>query len=195
MKTPKKLHFIAIIFSIFILQGCLSIFSGSKFKVETDSILGTTRIRVNMEFVKAVESKAKLIKLTKSVTKEKNLNSVVTYQVFDILEIDKASFGLRNEMVLIVDQVPYVIFPEVIDSNKAGFQKMGLTSDKSEPTPATAIENRTYWLNYFLEESHIEKIRVAQQVHFRYYAGPDVITVKLSRSDLKNLMRMIYQTI
>lgn len=190
METSRYLRVIVVLAMVLGLQGCLS-----KFRVETDRVLGTSRIRVNMEFKRAVERRNPLINLQKSVTKEKNINSVITYQVFGILDLDRSSFGLRNEILIIIDQTPHVIFPEIIDSSIAGLRIVGSASNNDGQTTSDFPGKRTYRINYLLEDGLIEKIRVAGQVHFRYYAGPDVITIKLSRSDLRNFVRMITQII
>jgi hypothetical protein len=195
MKTSKNLTVIAIIVSVFMLQGCLSIFSGSRFKIERDNILGTTRIRVNMDFKKAEEIRTSFVKLQKTFTKEKNSNSVITYQVFDVLDLDRASFGLRNEMAIIIDNVPYVIFPEIFETTLIGAQANGSPQGTTDQFPQGVFEHRTFRLNYFLENSIIENLRFSNIVYFRYYSGPEVITVKLTRSDMRNLKRMIDQAI
>jgi len=195
MKKLKKPLLVAFIISAFVLQGCLTIFSGSRFRVERDRILGTSRIRVNMEFKKAVERRTSFVKLQKTFIKEKDSNSNLFYRVFDVLDLDRTSFGLRNEMAIIIDNRPFVIFPEIFETTLITEQANGVAQGTAGQLQPGLFEHRTFRVNYNLEESLIGIIKNANEVFFRYYVGPDVISVKLTRTDLRYLKRMIEQTI
>jgi hypothetical protein len=195
MKTTRIIPLFFILAVVLVLQGCLSIFSGSRFKVERDSILGTTRIRVNMDFKKAVERGTSFVKLNKTIIKEKNSNGIITYQVFDVLDLKRASFGLRNEMAIIVDNVAHVVFPEIFETTLIGAQSNGINQETVGQLPPGVFEHRTFRINYLLDGSLIDKLKFSSSVFFRFYAGPEIISVKLSSSNLRNLKRMIDQPV
>ena len=69
-----------------------------------------------------------------------------------------------------------------------------VTSDSTKVSVVTGYkENQSvdYKITYLLDNSIVEKIKLSKNVMLRYYAGPDMISIKITGYNLNHLKQAI----
>ncbi len=197
-RYSKNLFLVGLFLIGFLLPSCLLF---RDITVEEDTIYATKRVKAGFTYQFAQETNSPLIQLDQKIIKEikndsNDSNSV--YRVYDILQLKTNSFKLDNKMFVIVDDEPFRLDIESIDSETVTKIKENrkdiLTSDSTKVSVVTGYkENQSvdYKLTYLLDNSIVEKIKLSKIVMLRYYAGPDMITIKIAGYNLNYLKEAI----
>ncbi|MGE0079320.1 MAG: hypothetical protein AB7S48_15780 [Bacteroidales bacterium] len=167
-------------------------------KVEDDIVNSSKRVKAEFYYRFSKEWDSPLILLNQKIVKEVKQDSTEHYRVYDFIKLKSNSFKLDNNIYIIVDNQPFPIEVEYIESKMIPKieekRKEILTSDSTKVSVVIGYEENQTWnyrIVYSIDNAIINKIKSAKNVMLRYYAGPDMITIKLDYSDLNTLKKMI----
>ncbi|MDY0198273.1 MAG: hypothetical protein RBR68_10720 [Tenuifilaceae bacterium] len=191
----KLILFMGFFLIGFLLQSCLA-FRG--ITVVDDAVYSTRRIKAEFLYDIAQEHNSPLISLNQKIIKEVKSDSWYQYRVYDFIRLKRSSFGLEKKVFIIVDNVPFKVDIEFIESEIFSQideqRKDVLTADSTKisvVTGYTESQSRDYRFTYLIENEVIEKIEKSGNVMLRYYSGPDLITIKIRGINLSNLKKLI----
>lgn len=193
-----KKHIFSGIFifsTLFTLSGC---FTTNRILTKSDIVRGTKRYEVDFEYKHlGLVSRTPISSMEQSLVKEIG-NGTVTYSVYDALTLSSRSYKLNEEVYVIVDEDE--VFPMKIESlesdriNDFKQENQVLLSDSTDVSVVTKVsseESKITRFGYKFPEELIERIQDAQLVQFRYYSGPDMITLKMKNNKLNKMKKLI----
>jgi hypothetical protein len=168
-----------------------------KILVETDAVYSTKRISLKY-YSKDDNKNSPLIYLQQSIVKEIKANDEITYTVFDILAMNSESFNLQEKVFVIVDKE---VYPMIIGGTEYEYAK-NVTENKTDllladSTTVSVVtgysENnmKKFRFSYNLSDTLISKIQNSDEVLFRYYSGPAMLTVPLKDRKLEKVKQLI----
>jgi hypothetical protein len=180
-----------------IFQSCLSI---NKIIEENDIVYSTKRIELKY-FCHDHNRLSPLLYLEQSVIKEIKANNEISYTVYDVLSLSSSSFKLENKVFIIIDNA---VFPMTIDSKEYENSKTiseniedVRTSDTTKVSVVTGYSENNKKItrfSYKLSDEIITMIKKSNQVFFRYYTGPSMLTVRLKEKNLRKIKYLINKT-
>jgi hypothetical protein len=166
--------------------------------VEEDVVYSTKRIRADFGYITSGNIYSPLIQVNQTIIKETKPNALDHYQSFERIKLRVNSFRLDNRVFLLIDSAAYQVHVESVEfervSNIEEKRKDIMTVDSSKVSVVTGYEqnqSNDYRLSYSIEPTLIEKIKTANKVSFRYYTGPDMITVPMGKFNLTTLKMLI----
>jgi hypothetical protein len=135
---------------------------------------------------------------TQSIVKEVDQNNNVSYRAYDVLSLTSSSFKLDEKAVLIIDNKPY---PMVIDrielenvktvsENSTDIQTLD-SATVSVITGYSENNRKITRFSYKIPVSTMMEIKKASKIYFRYYSGPNMITVKPKKISIKKIKELI----
>ena len=183
----------AILF-VMLLQGC-SLFS--TIIEEHDVVYNTHRKSLTLK----LEDRNRLshvLYVEKTFVTETSADQSVTVQVYDVLTMSGSGFDLEDRVFIIIDEKAFPLtlstkeleHTSYIDEDREDVK----TSDSTSVSVVTgySTNNRKITrLNYSLSKEIISKIQDSERISFRYYAGPEMSTITILRSDLKKIKEML----
>jgi hypothetical protein len=195
MKVLKGITLLTCLLIVIVnLQSCLTLLSigySAKPKIEHDEVKGITRFKSTLFYNWAEESYSSFIKSEQQIFKETNgINS--DYTIYEYLNLENRLNQIENTIYFIIDKQVYPI--EInYQSNKSlseveKDEEDIMLADSSKMTVIEDYEIRHYTsisINYTVDESLLYKIANAKEVKIRYYAPPEMITLKLSKHKTK----------
>jgi hypothetical protein len=199
MKNKKNLWFLRNLALFFMLvafiPACL-IMTG--IIEENDVVSSEKRYKVKFTYRVAQEWLSPLSVIEKTMIKTLKPETNEIYKVYDLIELNINSFKLENRVYLILDNVPYKMNldyseAEIVTLNQAITENVRQT-DSTEVSVIKGYketQSKFYRISYALEPDIITKLNESGQVAFRYYAGPEMITVKMNPFDLDRLKMLI----
>jgi len=190
----KILHFISLLLIGLLFQSCLMF---QRIRIEDDIVNSSKRIKAEFNYRISQEWDSPLILLNQKIVKELKQNSEEQYKVYDFIQLRSNSFKLDNKVFIIVDNEPFRLEVDSYDSKMIPKldekRKEILTSDSTKVSVVTGYEENQIWdyrIVYSIDKAIIGKIKSSQNVMLRYYAGPDMITIKLDKYDLDILKKI-----
>jgi len=172
--------------------------------IEDDIVKSTKRIKlqINYSLYDACEKKSPLLSMKQIILKEVDVTNNPEYNVYEYMAMEFSSYGLKPEMYIITNDTNVLsieltgfmneIKPE---THKSTSNIMKADSSNVEViTGYTHYDKKTYKLHYKLTQEQIDQIKKSQKVQFRYYSGPDMITLQLKGLQLQKLKKMIETT-
>lgn len=181
----------------FIFSGC---YSPSKIIVQDDIVYSTKRIEFS--YIQRDRSfRSPLLYLEQSVVKEINSNQEATIKMYDLLALTSSGFNLDNKVFIIVDNSVCPEEIEVVEYEQAKSitpkTEEILKSDSTKVSVVTGYSESNKKItrfSYTLSEETIGKIKKADQISFRYYAGPKMLTIKMKSRYLRKLKKLVNKT-
>ncbi len=180
----------------FIFSSC---FFTPKILIEDDIVYSTKRIELNY-LCKDKDRRSPLLYLEQSIIKEIKTNKETTIKVYDVLSLTSSGFKLDDKVFMIVDNN---VYPMTIDNIEYEQSKSIsensediITSDSTSISVVTGYSENSKKItrfSYKLSDEIINKIKNSNQVLFRYYAGPSMMTIKLKDRYLSELKELIDQ--
>jgi hypothetical protein len=191
VRKPNAL--LVLIFSGLFFQGCGIL--GGRVTTEDDIVYASKRTK--WEYVyNNLGRISPLLSLNQSIVKETNANKVTSYTVYDIVNLSDASFALENKVFMIIDsdvfpmkiETKELVAAKTLEEKRADVVKADST--KVSVVTGYAENNKTIVkFKYKLNENIMSRLQSAERVLFRYYAGPDMITVELKGIGLGKLKK------
>lgn len=192
-KISKTFVILMILVSTLAFQSCIT-FSG--ILEENDVVYSSKRISYR-HVSRDHNRKTPLIHLDQTFVKEIR-NKDVTYSVYDILNLNSSSFKVEDKVFIIVGDKVFNVnivnkeldFSKNIRENKSDL----LTADSTKISVVTGYSEENVKITRFtyqLTNEMVSSIKRANQVTFRYYAGPSMMSVKLGKYDLKRIKKVL----
>ena len=201
MKKPyRKLRILSLLLLIIIgIYGCIGIRTSRTF-TENDIATSVYRVRKIFYTGRVEERKTPFAGLKQTFLKETDPAGTVTCKVYAVLAMEKGAYRIKDKIFLIVDGKAYPLTVEQEEPesySETSTQTETITaadsSDVSVVTGYSLDEKKIFKMYYTLAPALIEKIGTARQVSFRFYSGPDMITVPYKGSQLKKLKTFLLQ--
>jgi hypothetical protein len=196
----KKQSFSLFLLSLLIFSagyGCRALL-GTRTITETDIATSVTVTRKRFFFNRNLERKTPFVSLTKTVTRRTGPDNNTSYTFYDVLVLDQESFTVRNKIFVIIDGEVFPVTvrqerPESVTTTSTDTKTLS-TSDSTSVTVVTGYSQshlKYFKLEYPLSPGIIERMKSAGEILFRYYAGPNMMTVRFRGKYLGQLKEMI----
>lgn len=192
----RLLSFFGLMTILFVmmLQGC-SLFN--TIIEEHDVVYGTHRKSLTLK-LEDRNRLSHLLYVEKTFVTEAIANQSVTVKVYDVLTMSGSGFDLEDRVFIIIDEKAFPLTLSTkelehttnIDEDREDVK----TSDSTSVSVVTgySTNNRKITrLNYSLSKEIVSKIQDSERISFRYYAGPEMSTITILRSDLKKIKEML----
>ncbi len=191
----KRINAAVGISLVFILLSGCSV--NNKIFKEEDIVYSSSRYELKYN-IKDKNRRSPLILFTQTILKEKSAQNEISYHVYDALNLSSSSYKMEEKVFLIIDNKPYPMDIEAIELENRTTQ-----TENTESIMAADSTYRTVVTGYSQQHSKITKfqyplstdimlkIRDADQIQFRYYAGPKMITVKPKRKNIRKIKELI----
>jgi len=129
-----------------------------------------------------------LVTLDQSFMKQLHENQQPQYRLFDVIILKPNQFRLEDKMYIILDDKPFSLHVQRREDD------MKIVHD--DPTDALGLgstERRhpVIKLEYVLLPEVIEQMKSAKSIQFRYYTGPDIITISFSPEKVLQLQKLL----
>lgn len=179
--------------------GCYSLNITDGIRIREDIARGATRMEWEHTYYFPVEPGTPLVKMRQSVVKEVDREDKVMYQFYDLLWFRPGSHELEKEAYLILDD--HIVITLDIDSfNRELITRIDeetgslMNADQEEVDVVTGysqITRKNYKVLYSLSQKTLDMALDAKMIQFRYYAGPDIISLPLTGYRLHQLKALI----
>jgi len=189
--TPSSIGL--AIFLTFILTSCILT---PKIYEKHDIVYSTKRFELQFNYPNHNE-RTPVINMQQSIIKEIS-KTETTYKVYDVLVLKSLSHKVEEKVFLIIDRE---VFPMKLESieyeNTKNLVEKTENIETSDSTSISVItgyseNNRKITrFSYKLPDEVIPKIQNAKKVYFRYYSGPDMLTMTLEMNKLNKLKQLI----
>ncbi|AWW28810.1 hypothetical protein DN752_00935 [Echinicola strongylocentroti] len=193
-QITKRFFSVLILLSI---TGC-SWYVNTQMIVEHDEVKSSTRVKRDFIYKDALEKASPLYYARQTILKETKAHEPSNYTVFEVLNLHSNAYSVDKQAYLLIDSAVYPIMIEAMESeNTSSIEEDTddiLAADSTEVsivTGYTQLNSRKFKLTYSLAPSIIEHLKEARDVKFRYYSGPDMITLKMSNGDVRKLKKLI----
>ncbi len=184
---------------IILLFGVLFVGCAYHGKISVDEDVVFSSKKVKWECTYSTYDFAEFLAAEQTIVKEIKQGGEVSYTSFDILTFSNEVFKLEEKAFIIIDNEPVPLSIDFIDyGNHRTFKentKEILTSDSTKVSVVTGYSesNRNITrVKYQLSAEVMEKVQYAKEVvMFRYYAGPEMISLKVKGNKLERLKQFI----
>lgn len=192
-----KTLFVLGLVLLFVVSGCFAPKYTNKITINEDIVNSSKRIEVHY-FCKKATVPTSIYYMKQSVVKEIFADGSSTITVYDVLNLFENSFNLSDEVYLIVDDSFYQL--KILKAEHDHIKTISentdniMTADSSYTTVVTGYSENNSKISkfeYMLTDEMIEKIKTANKVSYRYYAGPNMITMELKPKSLEKLKELI----
>lgn len=193
MPLPNKFVSLLFLLMLFLLAGCSL---GSRIYEKYDQVQAAKRYELDLNY-RISDRRSPMLNIEQSIVKEVNAQGS-NYTVYDVLVLSSMSYQVKNELYIIIDEE---VFKPAVSSleyeNAREIQENTqevIRADSSTVkvvTGYTENNKKITRFSYTLDKKVIERIRKANSVLFRYYAGPDMITIRLKGLKLNKVKSLI----
>lgn len=163
---------------------------------ERDQIRNITRVRLNLEHTNAEERLSPFINTKQSFLKEYQNEGEETITVFEVFRMQPNSFPVENTIYIAAGNTSIAILTTRIDFTEVA--RLITTDSNTGGTSPQAVQPITNFENYVatrftynLSPQVVELIQRSNRISFRYYSGADMVTIRLSFADIRNLRRFL----
>ncbi|MDW3195389.1 MAG: hypothetical protein R8G66_23635 [Cytophagales bacterium] len=182
-----------------LLTSCYSLQVTDGIQVREDIARGSTRLEWDIVYYFPIEPGTPLVKMYQSVVKEIDQDNESFYQFYDLLLFRPGSHELEKEAYLILDDRIVVTldidaFHRELSTKIDEETGKALNDDQEEISVVTGysqITRKNYKVEYNLSQKVMDMVMDAESIQFRYYAGPDMITLPLSGYRLRQLKSLV----
>ena len=197
-KKNRKFKFtlqstLIVVLFCFSLLGCKVT---NKIYEENDIVYSTKRIELKLDH-HLQNQRSPLTYAKQSIVKEISENGTV-YKVFDALILTSLSYQVEDKVYIIIDNEFFAMEidkKEYEHTREIVEQKEDIaTSDSTSISVVTGYSENNRKItrfSYKLPDNVIKKIKNTNRVLFRYYSGPDMMTITLDGRKLKKLKQLI----
>ncbi len=194
-KIASLNYYVVIFLTLILLQSCDAL---TGITVENDVVKSSKRMKMVFSYVYTQERHSPLQEIKQTVLKEFNAENETTYSVYEVLLMDKDTHPLNKELYVIIDgevnQIQLKSLESEDDTSLSEKKKDILTADSTKVSVVTNYSlnsRKKFKISYMLNNELIEKMKNSNEVKFRYYAGPDMITTKLNSLNLSRFKKLI----
>lgn len=165
--------------------------------IEQNDIVNSTK-RIELKFSYDNQRMGSPLLHTKKSFVKKMTETDTIFELYDVLIMNSTSYRLEDKVfVLIKDKVFSLEIEQKEYENSKEIKEKREDVETSDSTTMSVVtgyseNNRKITrFMYILPGKLIEEIKNTDNIQFRYYSGPDMITVSLRGNKLKKLKEMI----
>jgi len=160
-------------------------------------VKSTKRLMLKFYYLGSIEKRTPLYNIKQTILKEVKPDNEIAYTVYDHLTMSLNAHNLENQLYLILDQnaIPINI------NNLQVEHSSSISEDKdtilaSDSTRVSVVKGYTqqdrkhFKISYQLSLEMMDKINKANEVNFKYYCGPHMLTIELNETKLNRLREM-----
>lgn len=136
--------------------------------------------------------------MEQTIVKEIPKNGIAVYNVYDILTLNTNSFKLEEKVFLIADDKVYPIIIERMEYNNVNelveHKTNILKADSTKVSVVTGVsedKSKVCRFYYKLTDAMVMGIKNCSQLEFRYYSGPNMISIKPKGKKLEKIKEII----
>jgi hypothetical protein len=197
MKAKLSFNQIVVIaiFATCFLPSCIAV---QGIVAENDVVFASNRHKAEFVYNFPQELFSPLIRINQTIVKEINKDANETYKVYDIVTLNSRSFRVNDDVYWIIDNQPFRVKVDQIESAAVSQieenRKDILTADSTTISVVTGYDQNLHRVNhiaYTVDKSIIDRIKYANRVQLRYYAGPNMVTVRMNTFDLNRIKNLI----
>lgn len=190
-----------LLLTILPLQSCFNtrnFFSNyNEIKTEYDQVKLTKRLVLKFYHSNPIERRTPLHNIKQTILKEVKPGNEVTYTVYDHLIMSTNAHNLENQLYIILDQeaVPINIDNLQVEHSSSISEDKDtiLASDSTQVSVVTGYSqhnSKHFKISYQLSLEIMDKISQTSEVNFKYYCGPQMLTIALNEIKLNRLKEM-----
>ncbi|MGE4289659.1 MAG: hypothetical protein AB7E36_13330 [Salinivirgaceae bacterium] len=189
----KLIVFFGVISVIVSFSSCIVF---SHIQQQTDRVYDTRRFETTFNYSGFLKAPS-LIEAKQTLVKEIS-DKGTTYTVYDVLILSGLSYQLSQQVFLLIDNDVFPIQLKGVEqenSRTVSQETKDITTADSTTisvvTGYTDSNRKITRFSYQLSDTIIEKIKHADQVIFQYYAGPEILTLKMKSLRLNRFKKLI----
>jgi len=165
---------------------------------EDDDVKRSKRARLEMVHNNDEEPRTPFLDLKQTLLVEKNRGEPLTIRMYEVLNLSQEAFALEDSLYLIIDKRAHVVKMQGKAVN--GLNSLETSTEtvmKNDDSTVDVISGfsqtqiNQYKFSYEIDNRLARRIASCRQLSFRYYAGPHMMTVKLSANELARLKRIV----
>ena len=189
-----------VLLLVFLLvQACITLnVRSGKILVEDDTVRSSKRINRVFYYYRVKEKCAPFLSLKQTVSKELVSDKNAHYYVYDVLSLRTSSFEIENKVYVMIDDAVFTIDiknKRIEERNRISENnETVMTADSSSLSVVTGYTQKSWRdekFKYELETELVQKIIQTKVVQFRYYSGPNMMTLALQGKDLKKFKEVL----
>lgn len=176
------------------LYGCST---ANRIYTDTDIVYGKKRISLKY-YVKDRDRRSPLYYFQQNIIKEINNDNEISYKAFDVLTLSASSFKLDEKVFLIIDNEAFSMNIEKMEfENVRSISEDTEDVSTSDSTSVSVVtgysenNSKIVKFSYKIPDEVISKIKKSDQLLLRYYAGPNMITVKPKPLSFMKIQQLI----
>ncbi len=185
-----------VLFASFFLMSC----SSSKIFVENDIVKGTQKTKLTLSYSYNQLKRNQAIYWQNLIfTQEKDKNGLNTYMIYDIITRPSAAYDLDPKAYLVIDKDVFELENMKVENNyyviKNEIKEEIMTADSTKTEVVTGYnenQNKTIRMLHPINSEIVNRLQQADEISFRYYAGPHMITTNIRHRDLIKI-RKVFQ--
>lgn len=169
----------------------------NEIKTEYDQVKLTKRLVLKFYHSNPIERRTPLHYIKQTILKEVKPGNEIIYTVYDHLVMSTNAHNLENQLYLILDQdaIPIDINNLQVEHSSSISEDKDtiLTSDSTRVSVVkgyTQQARKHFKISYQLSLEIMDKISQANEVNFKYYCGPQMLTIALNEAKLNRLKEM-----
>jgi len=136
--------------------------------------------------------------MIQDLVKEVDSTGITTFTAYDYLELSATSYDLEEKVFIIIDEVAFPMVVDRIELDDIRETKENtsdiLTADSSNVSVVTSYSvnnKKIVRIKYEIPETVLEKIKNSQKFTFRYYSGPNMITIPPRTISREKILELI----
>ena len=197
LQTQRVLQTGIMTFVLFFSYGCMSVITTSRIIKEEDIVRGTSRLELR-HMGRNISKNLSVFTMSQAIVVEQGADGKKLINVYDFLTAGGSSYKVDPKTFMIIDGK---VFPLLIQSVEYDYvnsisknTEEVATSDSTSVTVVTGYtehNNKVTRFNYSFSPEIVEKIKIAKEILFRYYSGPNMHTVRMRKAALKKLKKLL----
>lgn len=182
-----KTYALVLFVSLF-LMSC----STGKIFVENDIVKATQKTKLSLSYsYKKLKRNQAIYWQDLIFTHEIDKNGLSTYMIYDIITRPSAAYDLDPKAYLVIDKDVFELESLNVENNyyivknEIKEEIMAVDSTKTEVvTGYNENQNKTIRMQHPINSEIVNRLQHADEIFFRYYAGPHTITTNIKARDL-----------
>lgn len=188
----------ATLFSLLLFAAsCTSPSFTQTIQTQYDNATDTKNFRWNHR-IQQINFRSPLAYVDQSFVKQLDRHGVAQYRLYDVVVLHANAFRLEDKIFMLLDEKPVNLQPlkredDVMVSRDVERDDI-LTADSTKISVVTGYSENKYRitrLEYLLTSETVNQIQATTTIQFRYYSGPNIITVSFSPEKVQRLKELL----
>lgn len=195
-KKKPFLYLVTLLVLSFILIGCFS----NRIYTENDIVKGVQKTKFTASYsYNQYKNNQAVYWQSLIFTSEKDKNGVSTYMIYDILTRPTAAYDIDPKTYLVIDNEVFELESRSVENNyyvnRNEIKEEIMKVDSTKTTVVTGFnesQRKTLRMQHPINSEMANRFLQAENVFFRYYAGPHTVTTNIKARDL-NQIKKVFQ--